>query len=51
MAKGRGGEGVDAILTGFTSFSQEWEELLFQTKFLAVVSSFHQNFFKSDQLS
>ena len=25
--------------TGFSSFSREWEEFLFQTKFLAVVSS------------
>ena len=25
--------------TGFSSFSQEWEDLLFQTKFLAVFSS------------
>ena len=25
--------------TDFSSFSREWEELLFQTKFLAVISS------------
>ena len=38
MDGGRGG-GLDAtLLTGFTSFSWEREELLFQTKFLAVAS-------------
>ena len=37
----------------FASFSQEWEELLLQTIFLAVVSSFGnlsiKTFFRSDQ--
>ena len=32
--------GLDATATGFSSFSREWEELLFQTKLLAVVSSY-----------
>ena len=37
---GGGGGGLDATATGFSSFSREWEELLFQTKLLAVVSSY-----------
>ena len=46
MAEG-GEEGVDATLpTSFSRFSQEWEELLFQTKFLAVVSSLGHLFIK-----
>ena len=36
---GGGGGGLDATTTGFSSFSREWEELLFQTKLLAIVSS------------
>ena len=40
--------------SGFSSFSGEWQELLFQKQVLAVVSSLHLSikiFFRSDQLS
>ena len=46
-----GGGGCHSPL-GFSSFSREWKELLFQTKFLAVGSClrhlFMKNFFRSD---
>ena len=51
---GGGGGGVDATPpTGFSSFSQKWEELFLQTKFLPVGSSLGHHlpmkkFFKSD---
>ena len=55
MARG-GWRGVNATRrTGFSSFSREWEELLLQTKFLAVGSSLGhlsmKKFFRSDPLS
>ena len=48
MAKGEGGGGGwMPPPTGFSSFSQEWEELSFQTEFLTVGPSFgasvHEN--------
>ena len=53
MAKGGGGGGVDSTSpTGFFNVSPEWEELLLQTKFLAVGSFLGQlsmkQFFRSD---
>ena len=53
MAKGGGGGGGCHPLTGFSSFSREWEELFWQTKFLAVVGSSlghvsMKKFFRSD---
>ena len=48
----RGGGGVDATPTGFSNFSQKWEEVVLQTKCLPVGSSFGhlpmKKFFKSD---
>ena len=52
MAKGGGGGGGMPPPAGSSSFSQESEELSFQTKFLAVVLSFGhlsiKKFFRSD---
>ena len=39
MDKGGGGGEVDATPTGFSNFSQKWEELSLQIKFLPVGSS------------
>ena len=47
-----GGGGVDATPTDFSTFSQKWEELFLQTKFLPAGSSLghlsRKKFFRSD---